>query len=1078
MKTFVPLVLLLLFTAFSNAQEPPVLKTGKTQVGLSSLDIKVEIVGNKATTTFDMLYYNPTNQVLEGELSFPLGMDFNVSRFALDVNGKLREAVVVDKELGRIAFEAVVRRRVDPALLEKGTGNNYKARIYPIPAKGYKRVVLAYEQELINKKDGYYYNLPLHFKNKLDKFNLDITVFEQNDKPVIEKGQVSGLQFENWKRNFRTKLTKSNYTPDKSILIKIPTKINSKKVVVSDDHFYAFMSVDPKKVIRKKAAEITIFWDASLSMKDRDLEKEIALLDTYFSYLNTVTVTFKSFSNASLVEKVFNIQNGNWNDLKTEIKNTAYDGGTNYNILNCNSENADLALLFSDGIQSLSASNYDSKTPLFVVNSMTKSNHGNLDRMAQISSGAYLNLTTKTALEAFLDLKYEQYKYLGFTSSAQQIEVYPNVPVNVGNTFSIAGKNCTNSDSIILHFGHGTTVEQNIILNFKDGQQKVQNVPRMWAQKKLNYLQRNSKENKIEIINLATQYGLVTDFTSLIVLEQVMDYVRYKIEPPAELLEEYNKILADIELNKKKYPNGMPPPAVEIIQVVEDEEEVEETVIEATEFREDTNVGLTNQARLSNGVRVNRPLPNTTQNIKIVEVEESIEEVPFYIIEFSPIFPGCASFNSKSERKQCFSKKIQEHIAANFNISFVNTLNLPEGRKRATAMFTITKEGTIETILARSPHERVTEEVKRVLNLLPQMTPGRQSGRNVSVRYTLPIIFNVDASGTVITNTTQVQQTTTTIQNHRQQPKKRLQVADLSIKTPYIKELRQFKTKEDAYNFYLLQRTKYVDVPAYYIDVSNFFRDEFKAFDFSKRIASNIAETDFDNYELLKVYGYQLQENNQNWLALFIFKRVLELRTEDSQSYRDLALAYENVGKYQEAFDVFKSIVSGEIYKNKFRRNFSSIKKIALNEIHHLLKKYKNDIDTSGLDKTIVPKETFDVRIVVDWNHNDTDIDLHVIDPNKEECWYSHTKTKIGGRISQDMTQGFGPEEFTLKNAIKGDYFVKIKYFGDRYQKVENPTFMKVTLYTYYGTKKETKEIKIIRLAESKEKLIVAKLRF
>ncbi|MBC8756295.1 DUF2135 domain-containing protein [Kordia sp. YSTF-M3] len=1068
MKTFVPFVLLLLFTTFSNAQEPPVLKTGNTQVGLSSLDIKVEIIGNKATTTFDMLYYNPTNQILEGELSFPLGENFNVSRFALDVNGKLREAVVVDKELGRIAFEAVVRRRVDPALLEKGTGNNYKARIYPIPAKGYKRVVLAYEQDLLHKKDGFFYNLPLHFKNKLDKFNLEITVFEQEDQPVIEEGQVSGLQFENWQRNFKTKLSKSNYTPDKSILIKIPTKVNSKKVFISDDHFYAFMSLNPKKSIRKKATEITIFWDASLSMKDRNLAKEIALLDAYFSYLENVKVNFKSFSNVLITEKTFNIRNGNWNDLKTEIKNTIYDGGTNYDIQDPKHKDADLVLLFSDGIQSLSASSYNSTIPLFVVNSLTKSNHAALSRMAQSSNGTYLNLTTKTALEGFSGLKYQQYRFLGYTSSAQHIEAYPNLPVNVGNTFSIAGKNIGNSDSIVLHFGYGTTVEQSIIVNFKDGQQKAQNVPRMWAQKKLNDLHQNSKENKAEIINLATQYGLVTDFTSLIVLEQVMDYVRYKIEPPAELLEEYNKILADIELHKKKFPNG------DIIEVIADEVEVEETVIESensVSFNESPNIRSTNQEVRSN-------ILNTIQEVKIVEIEESIEEIPFYIIEFAPIFPGCESIRSKSESKQCFAQKIQEHIKENFNLALVNTLNLPEGRKRADVMFTITEQGTIGTIAVRSPHERISAEVKRVLNLLPQMTPGKQGGRTVSVRYTLPIIFNVNANGANFTNTTRVQQTTTSVQNHRQPSKKRLQVADLTVKTDYINELRQFKTKEEAYNFYLLQRTKYIDVPAYYVDVSNLFRDEFKTMEYSERIASNIAETDFDNYELLKVYGYQLQANNQNWLAVFIFNRVLELRSEDAQSYRDLALAYGNVGKCQEAFDLLNGIISGEIYKNSHRRNFGGLNKIVLNELNHLLEEYENDITTSALDKTTVPKETFDVRIVVDWNHNDTDIDLHVIDPNLEECWYSHTKTKIGGRMSQDMTQGFGPEEFTLKKAIKGNYFVKIKYFGDRYQKVENPTFMKVTLYKYYGTKKETKEVKIIRLTKSSDRLVVAKLSF
>jgi hypothetical protein len=398
----------LLFTASSLAQESPILKVGNTQVGLNSLDISVEIVGNRATTTFDMLYYNPTNEILEGELSFPLGENFNVSRFALDVNGKLREAVVVDKELGRIAFEEVVRRRVDPALLEKGTGNNYKARIYPIPANGYKRVVLAYEQELLFKDDGYYFDLPLNFKNQLKKFKLAITVFEQEDKPVIEKGQVSGLNFKNWQRNYRTQLEKNNYTPNKSLLIKIPTKVNTKKIMVSDDYFYSHLVLNPQKKLRKKATEITLLWDTSLSMKDRDIEKEIKLLDTYFSYLKDVKVHFKSFSNELITEKKFTVSDGNWKALQNELENTVYDGGTSYQFLNTEIKNSDLILLFSDGIQSLSDAKYYAETPLIVANSGKKSNHAALKVMAESSNGVYLNLTVKSAEEAFSDLKQQQ----------------------------------------------------------------------------------------------------------------------------------------------------------------------------------------------------------------------------------------------------------------------------------------------------------------------------------------------------------------------------------------------------------------------------------------------------------------------------------------------------------------------------------------------------------------------------------------------------------------------------------------------------------------------------------------------
>ncbi|EDP95736.1 VIT domain-containing protein [Kordia algicida OT-1] len=1083
MKTFVSFVLLLLCTAISSAQEPPVLKAGKTQVGLSSLDITVEIIGNKTTTTFDMLYYNPTNQVLEGELSFPLGENCNVSRFALDVNGKLREAVVVDKELGRIAFEEVVRRRVDPALLEKGTGNNYKARIYPIPQKGYKRVVLAYEQELLYKKDGYYFDLPLNFKNKLDTFKLTITVFEQDTKPVIEKGKVSGLNFQDWQRNFRTKLEKQNYIPNTSLLIKIPTKVGAKKVVVSDDYFYSHLILNPQKKLRKKATEITMFWDASLSMKDRDLKKEIELLATYFSHVKNVKVHLKTFSNTVLSRKTFDIRNGNWSTLKSELEATIYDGATNYNVLNTEFKNSDLVFFFSDGIQSLSNFNYYSDTPLIVFNSLKKSNHPALKKMAEASKGTYINLTSKSATEAFSAIKYQQYQYLGFKSYSKNIDIYPNRFTNVGNTFSIAGKNLNSEESIILYFGYDNVITERVELNLSKAQKDAGNIPRMWAQKRLAYLQENSKVNKAEIVNLATKYGLVTDYTSLIVLEEVRDYIRYNIKPPAELLNEYNKIIAEKERRNKQLKNGETIPIVDRIQVVEEDSKISERLI----VTENIGNGFVNSSTFG----YSQPSPVNIQEIdvleevddvEITEEEEPIEDIPFVMIEESPIFPGCEAFRDLAERKKCFAKKMQKHIADNFNIAAVSQLNLSAGIQRAYALFIIDEEGNIKNIRTRAPHPRVAEEVIRVLNLLPQMIPAKQRHKNVSIRYTLPIIFRVNADGNVVTETSTNSSTNNnTIRNSRAQNLKTygtLKVADQTVSEPYIEELRKFKTVFEAYDFYLLQRESYLEVPAYYVDVSNFFRDEFEAFKHSDRILSNITETDFDNYELLKVYAYQLQATNQHQLALFILKRVLELRPEDVQSYRDLALAHENLGECQEAFDLLERVVSGDIYEGTRRRKFSGLNKIVKNEINHLLEKYKTDLDTSKLDTKVITPETYDVRIVVDWNHNDTDIDLHVIDPNYEECYYKHSKTKIGGEISQDMTQGFGPEEFTLKKAIKGDYFVKIKYFGDRYQKIENPTFMKVTLYTDYGTIQETKQVKVIRLTKSKDQTIVAKLRF
>src|SRR5699024_98855 len=130
-----------------NAQDIP--------IELSSLKISVFVVDNIATTTFEMDFYNANSRIMEGELNFPLPNGVTVSRFALDVNGEMREGVVVDKEQATLAYEAVVRRRIDPGVAEMTKGNNFKTRVYPIPPKGYKKAIIAFDQELDSDDKNY-----------------------------------------------------------------------------------------------------------------------------------------------------------------------------------------------------------------------------------------------------------------------------------------------------------------------------------------------------------------------------------------------------------------------------------------------------------------------------------------------------------------------------------------------------------------------------------------------------------------------------------------------------------------------------------------------------------------------------------------------------------------------------------------------------------------------------------------------------------------------------------------------------------------------------------------------------------
>lgn len=115
--------------------------------------------------------------------------------------------------------------------------------------------------------------------------------------------------------------------------------------------------------------------------------------------------------------------------------------------------------------------------------------------------------------------------------------------------------------------------------------------------------------------------------------------------------------------------------------------------------------------------------------------------VDFIALEQAPVFPGCEGLNEK-ESKLCFTKKIQQFVNRKFNTNLASELNLT-GRQRIFAQFTIDKNGKIVDIKTKALHVRLEKEAQRVINELPQMTPGKQRLRPVKVKYTLPIVFEV-----------------------------------------------------------------------------------------------------------------------------------------------------------------------------------------------------------------------------------------------------------------------------------------------------------------------------------------------
>ncbi|WMI66327.1 M56 family metallopeptidase [Aestuariibaculum sp. YM273] len=130
---------------------------------------------------------------------------------------------------------------------------------------------------------------------------------------------------------------------------------------------------------------------------------------------------------------------------------------------------------------------------------------------------------------------------------------------------------------------------------------------------------------------------------------------------------------------------------------------------------------------------------------ELMKTESQVDlniEVPFAYIENVPLFPGCESLESNTERKNCMSQAITKFVGEHFNTDLANSLDL-EGRQRINVVFKINEEGNVVDVRARAPHPVLEAEAERVINLLPKMQPGKQKGKVVTVPYSLPIVFQV-----------------------------------------------------------------------------------------------------------------------------------------------------------------------------------------------------------------------------------------------------------------------------------------------------------------------------------------------
>ena len=1034
------LIFLLFLSQLCFAQVPTlgVFQGDKSKsLTISTLDINVEVVGNIATTTYDILFYNPYHRILEGELSMPLKNGQEICRYALDINGKLREGVVVEKVKARQAFEAVVRRKIDPGYITKTKGNSFKTRIFPIPAKGVKRVVIALSETLSGDDENLFYILPFGDTKKIDEFSLSVKVIKQKADKREFKSDFQNIDFDSFDEASLLTINKKDFEPEKPIKFTIPRISKDSYQVFTCDfegQTYFYLNLTPEKLGQTKPTaptNIGIYWDNSLSASKRDIEKELELLKLYLSELqNVANVTILNFNCSVSGEKTF---------VSSEVKSiVAYinalenDGGTRLGNIDF-STNFDEILLFSDGVSSIGNSELSADAPVIAITSSLGSDYALLKLISEKSNGEFIDLSVTSVDRALQMLQFDEEKFLSCKYKSSQIkEVYPKFSKHVQGSFEVVGILEKNNAELTVNFGSKKRVSQSETFIISKGAESP-TVARIWATKKIEYLEANFEKNREEIYELSQKHNIISKNTAMLVLESVSDYVKYEIVPPEELQKEYYRILANSNKNRSKEPS-------------------------IKEIR-NQNVRLIN--RLSKWYDSSKKVKNISNKIaysdsvfhydSLVQVDGT-QSIEGFVVDFETGDP--VPFATLEIRNS--GDVIITGGTADFDGEFLIS-DIPSSESLTLTVYYIGYDSQTFNLSEGYPNTIRLQFLSETLGVVESM--NYQIGDDINITLEEEANVGVTTVGGVFSRDGE-RGTKRGIKSNALQSS--IKVLAWMPNPEYMIKLRAAKT-DDIMELYYALKVENRERPSFYIQVSDYLFSQGMHED-AVRILTNSVELDLENPELLKVVARRLCDEGEYEMAIELYKEILDLRPEEPQSYRDLALAYTQNGQYQKALEKHLHILD-----TKWER-FDEIKAVVFNELNALIAQHKDELNLSKVDKKYIKPMPLDIRITIDWSSNDNDIDLWVIDPNAEKCYYSHNKTKLGGKISKDFTQGYGPEEFTLKNAKRGFYTVYVNYYSESRQTITGPVTVYVVMTTNYGTEMEKTERIAVQLESSSKK--------
>lgn len=530
--------------------------------------VSIDVTTGTATTTVEQVFVNHTSRPLEAEYVFPIPSDAVITDVRLEINGQLRKGEVLDKDRANQIYTEIVRRMRDPIIVDWMSSTLFRARIFPVPAQGTQRARITYSQVLPYLDGTYKISYPLKAPGKVMKTLEDFTLTATIDHTVPLKAIYSPTHRVSVSRTGETKAV-VGFEEEKVALDKdfeLYFGISKKDVGLnlltyrpdpSQPGFYMLMAA-PKATwtsqeIQGKA--VTFVLDTSGSMTGAKLEHAkkalVWCLDRLGSDDRFNVVRF-STDVEQLSTELVAASSTNIDRAKRFVKDFEAAGGTAIDdalaaALKTKVNGAKhLVVFITDGrptvgetelkaIVDRASKHNGASARLFTFGIGDDVNTHLLDKLAGEHGGASHYVKPNEAIETHVAALYNQIAFPVLTDiklDIRNIRTFATLPGSVPDLFKgsqllLIGRYRNDGDALVRLNGTLAGKAQQFDFEGTFPKERSENafIAQLWAHRQVGFLLDQIRLNgesdalKQEVVQLAKKYGIVTPYTSYLVVE-------------------------------------------------------------------------------------------------------------------------------------------------------------------------------------------------------------------------------------------------------------------------------------------------------------------------------------------------------------------------------------------------------------------------------------------------------------------------------------------------------------------------------------------------------------------------------